>query len=58
MLFGDAAPNKGVAILAVVAVILLVVAIVLSIARRPTVATQNESSTPALDSIESKSSSY
>jgi serine/threonine protein kinase len=47
---GESAPNKGVVILAVVTVILLAVAVVVSIASRPTVAEKNESSMPALDS--------
>jgi hypothetical protein len=54
---GDPAPNKGIAILAVVTVILLIVAVVVSIASRPTVAEKNESSMPALDPVESESSS-
>jgi serine/threonine protein kinase len=55
---GDTAPNYGIAILAVMAVILLVVAVVVSMARRTPLAKKNESSKPALDSVESESSSY
>jgi serine/threonine protein kinase len=54
---GASAPNKAIAILAIVTVILLVVAVVVSIASRPTVAEKNEGSMPALDSVDSESSS-
>jgi serine/threonine protein kinase len=52
---GDSAPNRGLAILAAVTAILLVVAVVVSIARRPTTAEENESPRPAVDSVESES---
>jgi serine/threonine protein kinase len=51
--------NKGVALLAVVTVVLVAMAIVVSIARRPpAVAKKDESSKPALDPAESEGSSY
>jgi serine/threonine protein kinase len=51
---GHSAPIKELAILAVVTVILLVVAVIVSIASRPTVADRNGSSEPARDSVESE----
>jgi hypothetical protein len=49
---GDSAPNRGVAILAIAAAVLIVMAIVASMTHRPTVAVNNERNGPALDSVE------
>jgi serine/threonine protein kinase len=53
---GDWDANKGVAILAVVTVILIILAVVVSIAGRSTVAEKDEGSTPAANSLESENS--
>jgi hypothetical protein len=54
---GDVAPNKGLAILAVVTAVLLVVAVVLFMSRRPAAVGNNESSTPVQNSNEREHSS-
>jgi serine/threonine protein kinase len=50
----DPAPNKGVGILALVTAIVLILAVIVSMARRPTGAEEGEGSPPAAGSVESE----
>jgi hypothetical protein len=54
MRLGESVPNKGFAVLALVTVILLVVALIVAMARRPTGGETDEGSQPAVDSAESE----